>query len=114
MPRLAPVALVFAAALFDHSGSHTLAFDVLLIAIPVTAYAGLQAVSDRLDGRAQLAQTYLWGLVLALLLLATASRAPALGDPSVPAVARSSLIACVALFCLQALAALAAEFRSER
>jgi hypothetical protein len=34
------------------------------------------------------------------------------GDASVPAVARSALIACVLVFCLQALAALAAELRA--
>jgi hypothetical protein len=50
--------------------------------------------------------------VLGFLLVATAARAPSLGDPSVPAVARSALLACVVIFCLQALAALAAELRT--
>jgi hypothetical protein len=50
--------------------------------------------------------------MLALLLVATAARAPSIGDSSVPAVARSALIACVVLFCLQALAALAGELRA--
>jgi hypothetical protein len=49
--------------------------------------------------------------MLGLLLVATAARAPSVGDSSVPAVARSALIACVVLFCLQALTALAAEIR---
>jgi hypothetical protein len=49
--------------------------------------------------------------VLAFLLVATAARAPSVGDPSVPAVARSALTACVVVFCLQAVAALAAELR---
>jgi hypothetical protein len=52
-----------------------------------------------------------WALVLGLLLVATAARAPSLGDPAVPAVARSALIACVVVFCLQVVAALAHELR---
>jgi hypothetical protein len=110
--RLAPVALVFGAALADHLGSHTLAFDALLLSVPVTAIAGLRTVSDRLEGKAEQAQVYTWAIVLALLLVATAARAPALGDGSVPAVAHSALLACLAVICLQALAALATELRS--
>jgi hypothetical protein len=80
--------------------------------VPVTAVAGLRAVSDRLEGKAEQTQAYLWALVLGLLLIATAARAPSLGDQSVPAVARSALIACVVVFCLQAVAALASELRT--
>jgi hypothetical protein len=111
MSRLAPVALVFGAALADAAASHMLAFDLLLIAVPLTAYAGLQAVAERVDGKLERSQAYVWGLVLGLLLIATASRAPAVGDPSVPAVARTALIACVVVFCLQAIVMLAAELR---
>ena len=110
--RLAPVALVFGAALADHFGSHTLAFDALLLSVPVTAIAGLRTVSDRLEGKAEQAQVYAWAIVLALLLVATAARAPALGDGSVPTVAHSALLACLAVICLQALGALARELRS--
>jgi hypothetical protein len=113
MSRLLPLALVFGAALADQAGAHALAFDTLLVAVPVTAIAGLRSLSDRVDGKTQQAQTYIWGVVLALLLVATASRAPTVGDPSVPAVARSALLACVFVFCLQALAALAAELRED-
>jgi hypothetical protein len=83
----------------------------LLAAVPVTAIAGLRAVSDRLEGKVDEAAAYVWALVLGLLLVATAARAPSLGDASVPAVARSALIACVVVFCLQAVAALARELR---
>jgi hypothetical protein len=112
MPRLAPVALVFGAALADAAASHTLAFNLLLVAVPVTAYAGLRSVAEQVDGKVARASTYVWALVLGLLLIATGSRAPAVGDTSVPAVARSALIACIVVFCAQALAALAAEFRT--
>jgi hypothetical protein len=114
MPRLAPIALVFAAALADQAGAHSLAFDALLVAVPLTAVAGLRTVADHLDGKAESAQTYLWGAALALLLVATAVRAPALGDATVPALARSALLACVAVFCVQALAALASDLRDSR
>ena len=113
MSRLASAALVLAAALADHAGSHGLAFYALLTAVPVTAYAGLHAVAERLEGRGRDAQAYVWAVVLALLLVATASRAPAVGDPRVPALGRSALLACIGVFCLQALAALAAELRDQ-
>jgi hypothetical protein len=110
--RLAPPALVLAAVLADHRGAHGLAFDALLVAVPVTAVAGLAWVSDRLEGRAAPVQAWICALVLGLLLLATAARAQALGDSSVPPLARSALFACVVVFCLQAFAALALELRS--
>ncbi|MDP9308373.1 MAG: hypothetical protein M3P15_08695 [Actinomycetota bacterium] len=110
--RLLPFALVFGAALADQHGAHALAFYALLVAVPLTAIAGLRSVSDRLDGKAEQAQAYVWAVVLALLLVATAARSPSVGDASVPATARSALIACVVVFCLQALAALASELRA--
>ena len=103
MARVAVVALVLGAALADHSGAHVLAFDALLVAVPATAYAALRELGGR--------SAYLWGVVLTLLLVATAGRAPAFGDPSVPPLSRSALIACIAVFCLQALAALVVELR---
>ncbi|HEX6491020.1 MAG TPA: hypothetical protein VF002_06575 [Gaiellaceae bacterium] len=112
MSRPGSIALVLGAALADHLGLHTLAFDLLLAAVPTAAIAGLRTVAERLEGKVELAQSCAWALVLALLLLATSSRAPALGDPSVPAVARSALLACIGVFCLQALAALAEELRA--
>jgi predicted nicotinamide N-methyase len=109
MSRLGSFALVFGAALADHVGAHPLAFYALLAAVPLAAYAGLQSVAERRESAA-----YVWALVLCLLLVATAARAPAVGDTSVPAVSRSALIACVVVFCAQALAALAAELRTGR
>ena len=106
MSRLGSFALVFGAALADHVGSHPLAFYALLAAVPLVAYAGLQSVAE---GREPAA--YVWAVVLGLLLVATAARASAVADASVPAVARSALLACVVVFCVQAIAALAAELR---
>jgi hypothetical protein len=103
MARLATIGLVLAAALADHAGSHALAFDVLLIAVPVAAYVVLCELGER--------GAYLWGLVLGLLLLTTASRAPAVGDTSVPPIARSALLACIVVCCLHGMTELAGEFR---
>ena len=111
--RLVPAALVLVAALADHAGAHTLAFDALLVAVPLTAAAGLHTVGERLDGPAARAHTYGWAAVLALLLITTAVRAPALGDGTVPPLARFALTACIAVFWLQAMAALAAELRRD-
>jgi hypothetical protein len=111
--RLAPIALVLAAALADHFGAHTIAFDFLLLGVPLTAIAGLRSVSERLDGKGGPIHVYGWAVVLALLLIATAVRAPAVGDATVPTVARSALLACLLVFCLQALGALAAELRRD-
>jgi hypothetical protein len=71
----------------------------------------LRSVADKLDGKAEPGHAFAWALMLALLLVATAARAPSVGDSSVPVVARSALLACVVLFCVQALAALAGELR---
>ena len=106
MSRLGSFALVFGAALADELGAHPLAFYALLAAVPLVAYAGLQSVAE---GRQRAA--YVWALALGLLLVATAARASAVADASVPAVARSALLACVVVFCVQAIAALAAELR---
>jgi hypothetical protein len=104
MARVTTVGLVLAAALADHVGAHTLAFYSLLLAVPSAVIAGLHELGER--------SAYLWGLVLGLLLLTTASRAPALADAHVPPLARSALMGCIAVFCLQALAALEAELRA--
>ena len=114
MSRFAPLALVFAAGVADQAGQHVLAFNTLLVAVPITAVAALRTVADRVDGRAHPAEAYSWAAALALLLVAAAVRAPSLGDPAVPSLARSALLACVGVFCLQAVAALARELRSER
>jgi hypothetical protein len=54
----------------------------------------------------------LWTFVLALVVVGAAVRAPAVTEGVVPASARSALLACLAVFCVQAVVAAAAEFRS--
>ena len=78
----------------------------------MTAVAGLRTIAERLEGAAERLEAYFWGIALALLLIATAVRAPALADATVPPIARSALLACLGVFCLQAVARLASELRS--
>src|SRR5205085_11956275 len=109
---MSPIALVLGAALADHFGAHSLAFDALLLAVPVTAIAGLRSVADRLDGKAEPTHAFAWALVLAFLLVATAARAPSVGGPAVPAGARAAVIAGVRRFVRQAPAAPAGGART--
>ena len=53
----------------------------------------------------------LWGIVLALTVAGAAVRAPALAEGTVPAPARSAVVACLAIFCAQAIAGLVVELR---
>jgi hypothetical protein len=106
-----PVALVLAAAVADGAGAHRFAFYALLAAVPAGAAAALDAFGDSLaDGGSRL-HALLWGLVLALTVIAAAVRAPALAAGTVPALGRSAVAACLGIFCVQALAGLVAELR---
>jgi hypothetical protein len=50
--------------------------------------------------------------VLALVVVGAAVRAPAVTEGAVPALARSALLACLAIFCVQAVVAATQEFRA--
>jgi hypothetical protein len=65
-------------------------------------------VLDRGSGRTQ---AYLWAVVLALTVVGAAVRAQALAEGTVPALARSAVVACLAIFCAQAIAGLVGELR---
>jgi hypothetical protein len=112
--RLLPVALVIAAAAADGAGSHGLAFYALLVAVPAAAVAALEAFGGALDGAQRRVHALLWAVVLGLTVAGAAARAPALAEGSVPAVGRSAVVACLAIFCVQALLGLVAELRGSR
>ena len=98
---------MLAAAVADSSGSHALALDALLAAVPFAAVAALLSLGDYLDSRGDpvvALQSLLWGAAVVLLVLSCAVRN---GSDGVPAVARSSLLACVGLFALKAVLAAA-------
>jgi hypothetical protein len=106
-----PVALVLAAAVADGVGAHGLAFYALLAAVPAGAAAALDAFGDSLAQGGSRLHALLWGVVLALTVVAAGVRAPALAEGTVPALGRSAVVACLAIFCVQALLGLVAELR---
>lgn len=110
--RAIPVGLVIAAAAADGAGAHRLAFYALLLAVPTVAVAALDAFGNVLDGAHDHLHALLWAVVLGLLVVGAAVRAPQLTEGSVPTLARSALLACLAVFCIQAVASAAAELRN--
>lgn len=110
--RVLPVLLVLAAAAADGARFHGLAFYALLLAVPAAAVAALEAFGRVLDGGEEHVHALLWGLVLALVVVGAAVRAPAVTEGAVPALARSALLACLAIFCVQAVVAATQEFRA--
>jgi hypothetical protein len=110
--RVLPVLLVLAAAAADGAGFHGLAFYALLLAVPAVAVAALEAFGRVLDGADEHLHALLWALVLALVVVGSAVRAPAVTEGAVPALARSALLACLAIFCVQAVVAATQELRA--
>jgi hypothetical protein len=102
--RAAPGVLAAAAAVADFASAPVLAFYALVLAVPPAAAAGLAAYGDLIDEDAGWLRACLWPAALELLVVGTAARAPALGEGTVPALATSALLACLALFLAQAVA----------
>jgi hypothetical protein len=109
--RAIPVGLVIAAAAADGAGSHGLAFYALLLAVPVAAAAALESFGRVLDGAAEHLHALLWTVVLGLLVAGCAARAPVVAEGAVPALGRSALLACLLVFCVQAVISAALELR---
>lgn len=109
--RAIPVGLVVVAAAADGAGAHGLAFYALLLAVPAAAVVALDTFGELLDGAGDHLHALLWTVVLGLIVVGAAVRAPAVTEGGVPALARSALLACLAIFCVQAVISLAAEFR---
>jgi hypothetical protein len=102
---------VVAAAAADGAGVHGIAFYALLAAVPAAAVAALDAFGEMLDDAGSRLHALLWAVVLALTVAGAAVRAPAVTEGTVPAVARTALVACLAIFCVQAVVSLATELR---
>jgi hypothetical protein len=109
--RAIPIGLVVAAAAADGAGAHELAFYALLLAVPASAVVALDFFGELLDGARDHVHAALWTIVLALIVVGAAVRAPAVTEGAVPALARSALLACLAIFCIQAVVSLASELR---
>lgn len=109
--RVLPAALAALAAYADGRGSHGLAFDVLLGAVPFAAVAALESFGAYLDRRHGGIHALLWALALGLLVLSCAARSPATQTHTLPALGSSALAACLAVFGLKAVLAVAPQLR---
>ena len=101
MRRVLPGLLAIAAFYADGRGSHGLAFDALLGAIPFAAVAALESFGAFLDTRDDAVagvQALLWGLALALLVLSCAARSPATAAGTLPTLGASALVAALVVF----------------
>jgi hypothetical protein len=111
MGRVIPVALVVAAAAADGAGMHGVAFYALLAAVPAVAAAALGAYGAAVERGTSRLHASLWGVVLGLTVVGAAVRAPVLDEGTVPALARSAVVACLGIFCAEAIAGLVGELR---
>jgi hypothetical protein len=110
--RVLPALLVAVAAYADGRGSHGLALDALLGAVPfvaVCALTGFGTYLDRRDDPVVALQALLWAAALVLLLLSCEVRSSALHG--VPPLAVSSLVACLGVFGIKATLAVAPWLR---
>jgi hypothetical protein len=108
--RALPVVLAVVAAVADSRGAYGLAMDALIAAVPFTAVAALLAFGDYLEDRERpLAglQAVLWGCGLVLVILSCAVRSPAAQTHQLPTLASSALTACLVVYAVKALMALA-------
>jgi len=104
MRRVLPGLLAIAAFYADGRGSHGLAFDALLGAIPFAAVAALETFGTFLDARDDAiagVQALLWALALALLVLSCAARSPNTAAGTLPALGASALAAALVVFAVK-------------
>lgn len=111
--RVFPALLTLVAAYADGRGSHGLAFDALLGAVPFAAVAALTTFGAYLDDRdaLQALQAILWAAALVLLVLSCAARSTAAETHTLPALGSSALAAALGVFALKALVAAVPQLR---
>ncbi len=120
--RAFPPALLVAVAVADGRGASELAFYLLLVAIPAAASAGLARFGDLVDAKmaasdeaGRTLQALGGALALTLVVVSAGTRSPFLAAGTVPAVARTAVLAALAVTCLQAVAELVTRMsRRER
>jgi hypothetical protein len=106
MPRTAlSVSLLLAAVAADGAGARSLAFYLVLAAIPAVAVAALAFFGDLVEGSAddEAGALYvgLTALALILLVIGASVRANALRDAALPALGVSAVVGALALVALQ-------------
>jgi hypothetical protein len=100
------MALVLLAVVADAASVHSLAFYLLLAAVPAIVVAGLATLeelvqTDALPHRRLIGKLHV--VALLLVLAAAALRAPLRAEGTVPNAATSAVIACLVVFALQAI-----------
>ena len=88
-----------------------MAFYALFLAVPAAAAVALEELGGVLERARDPVHAVLWALVLALTVVGAAARAPDVSRGLVPGLARTTLLACLGVFCVQAMLALAAELK---
>ena len=111
MCRALVVGSVVAAAVADRAGWPAVGFYALLLAVPACGALVLYVVGEVVDGTGAHVRAALELGVLALVVAGAAARSPAVTEGVVPGLARSALLACLALFCVQAFVAFGSELR---
>jgi hypothetical protein len=109
-----PALLAIVAAVADRHGSHGLAFDALLGAVPFAAVSAIVAFGEYLDRREDAVaamQALLWGIALGLLVLSCAARSPATQAHTLPPLGWSALVASLGVFGLKAVLGVAPFLR---
>jgi hypothetical protein len=104
--ELLPVALVLLVTITDAAGAASLSFYLLLAAVPAIVVAGLASLEELVsDGATPHRRVVgmLHVVTLVLVLVAAALRAPLRAEGTVPRAAVSAVIACLAVFAIQAL-----------
>jgi hypothetical protein len=107
-----PALLVILAAYADSRGSHRLAFDALLVAVPCACVAALAAFGSFLDSRDDAVaafQALAWAVVVLLLTLSCSVRSSAVH--ALPPLATSTVAACLVVFAIQLVLAAAPFLR---
>jgi hypothetical protein len=100
------MALVLLAGVADAADASTLSFYLLLAAVPAIVVAGLAALEEVLQSGARPHRRVVGMLhvvTLLLVLIAATLRAPLRAEGTVPQAAVSAVIACLAVFAIQAL-----------
>ena len=102
--ELLPLALVFLATVMDAAHASSLAFYLLLAAVPAIVVAGLASLEELLEGVQphRRAVGLLHIVTLVLVLISAALRAPLRAEGTVPQAAASAVIACLVVFAIQA------------
>jgi len=102
----AAAGLLLATAACDGLGAAAASFYLLVVAVPVTAVAGLVRLGDAVDSGRGRARPAVLALLVGALVLGAAAREPALREGAIPPAATAALVVGFVLLAAQAVLAL--------